>query len=96
MDLLRGTRELEAHGRGLDDWEARVESVTTIGSLEEESTENGFVETGSGEGTRIAGMAEKCSGEGFEITIMGSEPRADGVMEEGQGTRLELTQSTEA
>ena len=94
MDLLRGTRELEAHGRGLDDWEARVESVTTIGSSEEESAENGSVE--NGEGTGIAGMAETCSGEGSEIAIMGSEPRADGVMEEGQGTRLELTQSTEA
>ena len=92
MDLLRGTRELEAHGRGLDDWEARVESVTTIGSSEEESAENGSVE--NGEGTGIAGMAETCSGEVSEIAIMGSEPRADGVMEEGQGTRLELTQST--
>ena len=96
MDLLRGTRELEAHGRGLDDWEVRVESVTTIGSSEEESAENGFAEIGSGEGIGIAGMVETCSSEGFKIAIMGSEPRADGVMEEGQGKRSELTQSTEA
>ena len=53
MDLLRGTREVESHGIGLEDWEAREGSVTTIGSTEIESTESGSAETWSSEGSRI-------------------------------------------
>ena len=47
MDLLRGTREVESHGIGLEDWEAREGSVTTIGSTKIKSTESGSVETWS-------------------------------------------------
>ena len=53
MDLLRGTREVESHGIRLEDWEAREESVITIGSTKIKSTESGSVETWSGEGSGI-------------------------------------------
>jgi len=53
VDLRRGTREVESHRIGLEDWEAREGSVTTIGSIEIESTESGSVETWFGEGLGI-------------------------------------------
>ena len=39
--------------QGLEDWEAREGSVTTIGSTKIKSTESGSVETWSSEGSGI-------------------------------------------
>ena len=44
---------MESHEIGLENWEAREGSVTTIGSTEIESIESGSAETWSSEGSGI-------------------------------------------
>ena len=44
---------MESHGIGLEDWEAREGSLTTIGSTEIESTESGSTKTWFSEGSGI-------------------------------------------